>query len=516
MKQNNFEEATLPDAMKPQTLETNAGLPPLPDGWEWVSLDKVAKINYREPFIRDLPDELEVTFLPMSAVDAISGTIASPQVKPLKKVRRGYTSFIEGDVLFAKITPSMENGKAAIARGLKNRIGFGSTEFHVLRPADNVIPEWIFYFVRQEQFRRDAKSNFAGTAGQLRVPASFLYGYPIPLAPRPEQERIVARIEALFSHLESAEAGLLRVQRNLKRYRASVLKAAVEGSLTPDRSPAGREETGVELLARILEERRRRWETQEWEKLVARAKQKAAKALGLTDVDAIPAEAYARYLPKSDAWKKKYKAPAPPDTRDLPELPEGWVWATVEQTIQIIDYRGRTPPYSKEGIPHLRSSNVRNGRIIWEDLKFISESAYKQYMTRGLPEKGDLLFTTEAPLGNVTLVPDTRFSVAQRLLVLRPLNDLDSKFLMYQIMSQEFQQKLRYRETGTTVKGVSSRNFKALTLRIPPLAEQERIVAEVERRLSVARQLEETVETNLRRLARLRQAILQAAFAGRL
>ena len=149
----------------------------LPQGWAWTTLGEIARINHRNPAIRDLDDELPVTFVPMAAVDAESGTIASPETRPLSKVRKGFTSFAESDVIFAKITPCMENGKAAIARGLVNGLGFGSTEFHVLKPERGIISEWLFCFVRQFQFRQDAKASFAGTAGQLRVPSSFLIDY---------------------------------------------------------------------------------------------------------------------------------------------------------------------------------------------------------------------------------------------------------------------------------------------------------------------------------------------------
>lgn len=127
----------------------------------------------------------------MAAVDEIDGMISAPQVRPYSEVAKGYTAFLESDVLFAKITPCMENGKAAIAAGLINGIGFGSTEFHVLRAGGRTIPDYLFYIVRQSEFRSRAKVNFTGTAGQQRVPTLFLQKYPIHLPPIDEQRRIV-------------------------------------------------------------------------------------------------------------------------------------------------------------------------------------------------------------------------------------------------------------------------------------------------------------------------------------
>ena len=192
------------------TIETD-----LPNGWEWTRFGDIAQINPRDPEIRNLPDDFMVTFLPMASVDAEKGVVTRHEERHLSQVRKGFTPFSDGDVLFAKITPSMENGKAAIAYNLVNGRGFGSTEFHVISPRDGMLPEWLFYFIRQEKFRNEAKANFAGTAGQLRVPADFIRSYPIPVPPLPEQHRIVARIEELFSRLDAGEQALRRARAQL-------------------------------------------------------------------------------------------------------------------------------------------------------------------------------------------------------------------------------------------------------------------------------------------------------------
>lgn len=175
----------------------------LPDGWRWVKLGEVCEINPRRPRLhRD--GNTPTTFVPMNAVDEASGTISVPQTRSYNEVSRGYTYFEEGDVLFAKITPCMENGKAAIARGLLDGIGFGSTEFHVLRPDMRVMAEWVWLFVRQERFRVAAKTAFRGGVGQQRVPQDFLMTYLIPLPPLSDQRRIVARIEEVMALVREA------------------------------------------------------------------------------------------------------------------------------------------------------------------------------------------------------------------------------------------------------------------------------------------------------------------------
>lgn len=183
----------------------------LPDGWRWVRLGEVCSINPRRPRIKREPHTL-TTFVPMSAVDDETGTIVAAEEPPFEQVRKGYTYFEENDVLFAKITPCMENGKAAIARGLLDGVGFGSTEFHVLRPSELVVSEWIWLFVRQERFRQDARKAFRGGVGQQRVPQEF-----------PEQRRIVARIEELMARVREARRLREQARQDAERLWQSVL-----------------------------------------------------------------------------------------------------------------------------------------------------------------------------------------------------------------------------------------------------------------------------------------------------
>jgi len=135
-------------------------------------LSDVSKIN--PPKRSGLSSDMSCTFVPMEFVDELDGVIARTSVRSVGEVEIGYTPFIDGDVIFAKITPCMENGKCALARGLTNGIGFGSTEFHVLRAGEDILPEWIYYYLRQEKIRQQAMLWFRGTAGQQRVRAVFL------------------------------------------------------------------------------------------------------------------------------------------------------------------------------------------------------------------------------------------------------------------------------------------------------------------------------------------------------
>jgi type I restriction enzyme, S subunit len=172
-----------------------------------VFLGDVCEINPRmDPGISD---DAECSFVPMEHVDDISGTIAKTGIRLVGDVKKGYTFFKNDDVVFAKITPCMENGKCAIGRNLKNGIAFGSTEFHVVRAKEKVVPEWVYYYLRQEHVRQSATHWFRGTAGQQRVPSTFLEELKIPLPPLDEQKRIaslLARADRLRGLRRAARA----------------------------------------------------------------------------------------------------------------------------------------------------------------------------------------------------------------------------------------------------------------------------------------------------------------------
>jgi len=208
-------------------------LPKLPKNWSYAKLSDVAEVNKRDSIIKELPPNMNVSFVPMAAVDEHLGEIIYPEIRNLKDVWKGYTYFREGDVLFAKITPCMENGKAAIAKNLENGIGFGSTEFHVFKTNELIMNKYLYYFIRQKRFRSEAKANFTGTAGHMRVPTNFVKKYKIPLPPINEQRRIIQRIESDLTILEGIQNTINTNLQRSERVRQSILKKAFEGKLLP-------------------------------------------------------------------------------------------------------------------------------------------------------------------------------------------------------------------------------------------------------------------------------------------
>ena len=175
-------------------------------------LGEICTVNPRKKGSRRSDEDTVVSFVPMSAVDERFGTITVHEKRPLSEVSRGFTAFENGDVLFAKITPCLENGKVALARNLANGLGRGSTEFFVIRPGDRVLSEYVYHFVRQPRFREAARRNFTGTAGQQRVPKSFMENALVALPPIDEQRRIVRTLNraARIEYLRASAASRLR------------------------------------------------------------------------------------------------------------------------------------------------------------------------------------------------------------------------------------------------------------------------------------------------------------------
>ena len=199
--------------------------------WSCPQLKEIAGINPRRP--RDLrrADETPTTFVPMPSVDGTSGTISNPLEKPFGKVRKGYTYFEKNDVLFAKITPCMQNGKHVIARNLIDGIGFGTTEFHVIRPGDEVIPEWIHLYIRQPSILNAAATHFTGSVGQQRVPSYFLETLAIPLPSLSEQKRIAAILNDRMAGIARACNAVREKLEAINHLPSAILRKAFNGEL---------------------------------------------------------------------------------------------------------------------------------------------------------------------------------------------------------------------------------------------------------------------------------------------
>jgi type I restriction enzyme S subunit len=215
--------------------------------WVETTLGEICEIN--PPIPRragGLPETLLVSFVPMAAVDSELGAIVAPQLRPVAELQRGLRSFREGDVLMARISPSMENGKAAIAENLANGWGFGSTELNVLRPLAGIPPELILAFLRRRAFRDEAAAQMTGKAGRKRVPVSFLEQHPCAQPPPVEQEELAAQVKASNAELRKVRARVDRVSATLEECRGAILEAGCLGRLTGEAAKVGLASTSPE------------------------------------------------------------------------------------------------------------------------------------------------------------------------------------------------------------------------------------------------------------------------------
>lgn len=219
------------------------------DSWEEKRLGKVCKINPSKINTKNLSDDLEVSFFPMASLSEITGEIVGPEIRTLGKVKNGFTNFSEGDVVFAKITPCMENGKSAIIGKLINDIGYGTTEFYVLRCGEELSNKYLHHIVRSKKFREEAKQNMTGAVGQQRVPKKYMEDYTLNLPTFSEQTEIVRIIDDLLAKEQQAKELAENALAKIELIKKSILARAFRGELGTN-NPA--DEPAVELLKRVL------------------------------------------------------------------------------------------------------------------------------------------------------------------------------------------------------------------------------------------------------------------------
>jgi type I restriction enzyme S subunit len=470
----------------------------LPRGWQLTEICAAAQINPSKANVQ-LGDEELVSFVPMAAVEALTNKLDASTLRPFGDVKKNFTRFIENDVLFAKITPCMENGKIAVARGLHNGRGCGTTEFHVLRCGETLLPQYLYYFVSRKAFRNAAKRNMSGAVGQQRVPADFVRDAIIPVAPLEEQRRIVSKIDELFSDIEAGERALARARAALGRYRKSVLKAAVTGALTKDWREANKDklEPAEKLLARILDARRAAWEKTEFARLSARG-------------------------PAPKGWKTKYIEPTPLRA-DLPfELPATWVWASIDvlcpdDTANGISVAGNLMP---PGVPALRLDAITASGFDYSKRRYIDISEEKAatmavreghlYVSRANGTKslmGRAVAAGKPP--ELIVFPDTiiRFGIIEDLA--NWLNLIWPSHLIRDFLEQRA-------KTSAGIWKIAQSDIKPMPVPIPSEAERREIASRVAEAFSKANHVEVALDHQQRASKALRQSILKSAFEGRL
>lgn len=439
----------------------------LPDGWTWATVEEVGLVasGQTPKGLENLSREGEIPFYKVSDMNRAGNEtqmhdsaiyLNEKEIKQLK-----IRTFDAGTVIFPK-------RGGAIATNKKRILSKPSAvDLNIMGVTPQKVSSKYFYYWL-------SSIDLATLSDGSNVPQinhKDISPLSIPLAPLPEQERIVAKIEELFTQLEAGTSALERVQVGLRRYKASVLKNAFEGKLVPQQESG---ESVAELLERVI----------------------------------------------GEDYEKKIE---PSALSKVPYVPSGWVYGKLENLIYIagrIGWRGlKADEYTDDGPMFLSVYNLNMGdHVDFTDTYHISPERYDESPEIMLRENDILLAKDGAGIGKIGIVKGLPglATVNSSLLVIRVSEIFIPEFLFYFLKGPQMQDVVRARITGSATPHLFQRDIKQFTLLIPPLEEQRRIVAEVERRLSVAREVESVVEKALARSARLRQAVLKSAFEGKL
>ena len=403
-----------------------------------------------------------------------------------------------GDILFSRI------GTIGEARLLNFDFDFVALHSIALlkRRNEGVEFKYLLYLMQSPTVQAQAKQGIK-SVGTPDLGLKRMNDFCVPLAPLKTQIALTQKIEELFSDLDAGVAALKRAQANLKRYRAAVLKAAVEGRLTAqwraERKTKGiATEPAAKLLERILAERRKKWE-------VAQLKKYA-------DAGKAP--------PKG--WQSKYPEPVKPLNGDFPALPDGWGWASLDQMSIALTSGSRdwSQYYDRGAGVFIMAQNVRPWRPDFSYVQLVDPPLNNSDRVRSKVEKDDLLVTiVGANTGDFCRV-ETELNdhfVCQSVALIRPVYSELSKFINTWFNSAENGQ--RYFDKCMYGQGRPHLGFEELRvapIAVPSLDEQTEIVSQVEAKLSNIAQADAEIKRSLERAARLRQAILKRAFEGRL
>ena len=477
----------------------------LPGGWGSALLSEICAINPRVDKSALDPAGV-VSFVPMPAVEAETGKIDVSETRNFEAVRKGYTPFRKGDVLFAKITPCMENGKMAIVPNLASKYGFGSTEFHVLRPRQGIDPRFIYHAVSNRAFRFHAEHNMTGAVGQKRVPAAILEEHEVSLPPTNEQRRIVERIDVLFAELDRGVESLRAARNTVELYRQSLLKSAFEGRLTAEWRAENPDklESPDTLLARLGEECEARYEAaiDEWQRVVAAWEKGGHRGRKPTK-------------PRPPAWPQKC------EFQNLQEVPSGWFYLPFEALSWSMRNGISVKPDEVGPLKIFRISAVRPMAFDLNDFRHITDPDGRMEDYR--LKYGDLVFTryngSRDYVGVSAMYRGDGTHVFPDKLIRCEINShiMNASYLEAATNCGESRAHLEGRiRTTAGQSGVSGNDIKAMPVPICSPAEQAEIVEILGTRFEAAEMLDKDVDANLLRAEALRQSILKKAFAGQL
>jgi len=493
---------------------------PIPANWRWSQIAEVGVLNPRN----EAPDDAKVSFVPMPLIPAEYGAANEHEVRPWGEIKKGYTHFSEGDVGLAKITPCFENGKSTVFRNLTGGIGSGTTELHIVRPVF-VDQHYILIFFKSPHFIETGISKMTGTAGQKRVPTEYFAHSPFPVPPLAEQHRIVAKVNELMALCDQIEAA--RTVREASRDRLMAASLARLNSPASDRSTfVAHARFALNNLAAITAR-------------VDQVKQLRHTILSLAvrgklvpqnPNDEPASQLLERIAADRAQFVKDGRIPAlkplpAPLGVQLPfKLPANWQWASFGELVEDAD-AGWSP--RTEGFP--RSGDfwgvLKVSAVSWD--RFLPEEN-KQLLPDVVPpdsakvHQGDFLIsranTSELVAKCVVVESDPRnLILSDKIVRLRLSKESNKKYLCIVNNSSDHARAYYAAHasgTSLSMKNVSRSIIYSLPVPIPPLAEQDRIVAKVDELMALCDRLEASLAASDGQRSRLLDAFLAEALAS--
>ena len=404
----------------------------VPNNWEWVRIKTACVINPRN----SIDDNTEVSFVPMANIKEGYANKFISDIRVWKKVKKGYTHFANNDIGIAKITPCFENKKSVVFSSLINGYGAGTTELYILRTISSlVIPEYLLNFVKRDDFIAGGVLTFSGDVGQQRVTKDYVANYLFTLPPLNEQQRILNAVHTATSLIESIEKANDNLIRDIDKTKAKILDLAIRGKLVPQDS---NDEPASVLLERIRAEK---------EELIKQGKIKRDKKESV--------------IFKGD------------DNSYYQDLPETWELVNFKDCATLISGRDLNKnEYNAEsiGIPYITgASNFINENILinrWTTVPKI------------VSEVNDILITCKGTVGELAINKYGNIHIARQIMAIRIYKNINLEYIKFFLESIVMEIK---KTANGLIPGISRDDILSLNIPLPPLAEQKRIVDEIEK-----------------------------------
>jgi type I restriction enzyme S subunit len=475
----------------------------LPGQWHWSSLAEVGVISPRN--LAD--DDANASFVPMTLISSEYGVVNNHVVRPWRDIKTGYSHFAEGDVGLAKITPCFENGKSTVFQNLTGGLGSGTTELHVVRPI-LVLPRYVLLFLKSPYFVEGGIPKMTGTAGQKRVPLDYFAGALFPLPPLAEQHRIVAKVDELMALCDQLDAA--RTEREAARDRLAAASLARLNSPGPETF-----QSDVRFALDVLPA------------LSARAdqvKQLRQTILNLAmrgkliqqDARDEPASEMLKRFSSERALTREgrdWVAGVEPLGDGPYAIPSGWSWTRISDTVSrvTVGYVGpMSSEYVAQGVPFLRSQNVRPNRFREDGLTFVSAAFHRKIIKSALAP-GDVVVVRSGNVGTACVIPESLAEAnCSDLVVIQQPVCVCSAFLCFYLNSLAS----TYIDAGVVGIALTHFNTKSVAtmpIPLPPLAEQSRIVAKVDKLMALCDKLEASLTAGKSTRSRLLDALLLEA-----